>query len=63
MDIAQLVQAPLYILVILEFIRTLILEHDFQLLDILLSLMEMELLIAMDMELTLPQQPQALHTV
>jgi hypothetical protein len=56
-------QAQLFILVILEFIRTLILEHDFQLLDILLSLMEMELLIAMDMELTLPQQPQALHTV
>jgi hypothetical protein len=63
MDIAPLVRAPLFILVILEFIRTLISEHDFQHLDTQLSLMEMEPLIAMDMELTSHQLPQELHTV
>jgi hypothetical protein len=63
MDIALLAQAPLFILVILEFTRTLISALDFQHLDTQLSLMEMEQLIAMDMELTSHQLPQELHTV
>jgi hypothetical protein len=61
MVIAAQVLAQQFILVILEFTRTLILVLDFQILDIQQYLMAMELLTAMVMELTLLRPRQEQH--